>query len=689
MTEQFDPYRKWLGIPERDQPPHHYRLLGVEPFESDQEVIANAADARMAQIKTFQTGKHSDHSQRLLNELATAKVCLLNPTKKAEYDRKLEERVEGRGEINAATEDVPPALVVSAKPSAYLAHGRKKKQPAWLVPSVIAAVVVALIIVFVVSLQNVNDKRREPKRVDTARKERTPVQKTEPAPPVEKKPVVPPEAVPEPRETPPEKPDLPPVVAEPSEPEPAPEIVEPAAPEAPRKPVARGKPPAPDAAAQRESEAKIRELFSKEFAAADNAKRKSALAAKLRRQAFKKRNDPADRFVLHRLSAELSAESGDLARGFKTIDRLADRFEVDPLPMKVDLAEAKSPGYRVGVKTYNQYANLWINANTLLMLADDAVRKDDFLSASQAAKLAVQLARATKDAQFLRETATELREIDKLKSRFRPVEAAIGVLADNPGDAVANLTVGKWRCFAIGDWNSGLPLLAKGSDAGLADLARRDLAQPKMSEDQLALANDWLSAADREPQPFRTGVLSRACYLLELAAPSLPGMDKTTTEKQLAVLHKRGVKGEKVRGIVVKGNVALGKNGATVSGPKHGKRLLDGKTATEEKDYFAAEKWPCKWVFTLDRVYQLQEIRFKLYDADSRRFRYVLSVSPDGNRLTTVKDASQGGWTGWQQVRFSPQPVKAIVLEGLHSDKNEYFIVVELEGYCIPTKGMR
>ena len=25
----FDPYRKWLGIPPQEQPPNHYRLLGI------------------------------------------------------------------------------------------------------------------------------------------------------------------------------------------------------------------------------------------------------------------------------------------------------------------------------------------------------------------------------------------------------------------------------------------------------------------------------------------------------------------------------------------------------------------------------------------------------------------------------------------------------------------------------------
>jgi hypothetical protein len=45
MREDFDPYYLWLGIPPVDQPPDHYRLLGVTQFESDADVIRNAADS--------------------------------------------------------------------------------------------------------------------------------------------------------------------------------------------------------------------------------------------------------------------------------------------------------------------------------------------------------------------------------------------------------------------------------------------------------------------------------------------------------------------------------------------------------------------------------------------------------------------------------------------------------------------
>lgn len=89
MDETFDPYLKWLGIRSAERPPNHYALLGLSLFEDDPEVVANAADRQMSHVRTFQVGPHSPWSQRLLNELAAAKLCLLRADRKATYDAQL------------------------------------------------------------------------------------------------------------------------------------------------------------------------------------------------------------------------------------------------------------------------------------------------------------------------------------------------------------------------------------------------------------------------------------------------------------------------------------------------------------------------------------------------------------------------------------------------------------------------
>jgi len=102
MSNGFDAYHKWLSIPPHDQPPNHYRLLGLGLFESDPDVVAAAADRQMAHVQTYKAGPHSELSQRLLNEISAAKLCLLRPQKKTAYDEQL------RQQLGASPASPPP-----------------------------------------------------------------------------------------------------------------------------------------------------------------------------------------------------------------------------------------------------------------------------------------------------------------------------------------------------------------------------------------------------------------------------------------------------------------------------------------------------------------------------------------------------------------------------------------------------
>lgn len=121
----FDPYYTWLGIPPEDQPADYYRLLGVKKLESNLDVISHAADKQMMHLRSFQTGQHAQASQKLLNELAAVRVCLLNPEKKADYDEQLRSQIKPAVPVlevarSAASSDVnlPRApLLGSAKPT--------------------------------------------------------------------------------------------------------------------------------------------------------------------------------------------------------------------------------------------------------------------------------------------------------------------------------------------------------------------------------------------------------------------------------------------------------------------------------------------------------------------------------------------------------------------------------------------
>jgi hypothetical protein len=122
MSERFDPYHVWLGIPADEQPADHYRLLGVRRLESNEDVIINAADQRMAFLRTFQAGKHSRESQNLLNEIAVAQACLLDPAKKHTYDEQLRIADGSRPAVQAPTTVIPPPVSLWPPPVHSMPH---------------------------------------------------------------------------------------------------------------------------------------------------------------------------------------------------------------------------------------------------------------------------------------------------------------------------------------------------------------------------------------------------------------------------------------------------------------------------------------------------------------------------------------------------------------------------------------
>src|SRR4051812_11250150 len=151
MSEHFDPYYVWLGIPPEESAgggPNYYRLLGLRLFESNADVISNAVDQRRTFLRTMQSGKRGPQSQQLLNEVSAAGVCLLNPDKKARYDEELRRKVTPApapppmptpvAAPRPVAAPTPPAAVVSIKPR------RKAKAPSM---AAIAAVVISCALV--------------------------------------------------------------------------------------------------------------------------------------------------------------------------------------------------------------------------------------------------------------------------------------------------------------------------------------------------------------------------------------------------------------------------------------------------------------------------------------------------------------------------------------------------------------
>lgn len=145
MARPFDPYHKWLGIPPEEQPPDHYRLLGVRLFEDDPDVIDYAADGRMALVRNFQAGAHARLSEQLLNELAAARITLLTPAKRAAYDEQLRSSQPKAATAPTVKGDREPIPIELTLPQARAATPSQASRTAWPLPAILCSAVVLVI----------------------------------------------------------------------------------------------------------------------------------------------------------------------------------------------------------------------------------------------------------------------------------------------------------------------------------------------------------------------------------------------------------------------------------------------------------------------------------------------------------------------------------------------------------------
>jgi hypothetical protein len=76
---------EWLGLPAGSWPPDHYRLLGLEPCESDTALIEQRVQQRLESVRGYQM-MHPDQATEAMNRLAQAYVCLTEPATKKQYD---------------------------------------------------------------------------------------------------------------------------------------------------------------------------------------------------------------------------------------------------------------------------------------------------------------------------------------------------------------------------------------------------------------------------------------------------------------------------------------------------------------------------------------------------------------------------------------------------------------------------
>lgn len=283
--------------------------------------------------------------------------------------------------------------------------------------------------------------------------------------------------------------------------------------------------PVPDAAALKDADTLLHSVFKDDFAKKGLSDR-LALAQKLFAQGLETKDDPPSRYVLLREAKDLSLAAGDFDAATRAAEEVARSFEADITPWKAAILTAAAKA----AKTPEEFLKL---AKSWLALADEAKGVDQTAVAEKAAQEASALAKKGKDIALIAKAEAKGREVADRKARAEELRKARETLAAKPDDPAACLQVGRHECLVLGHWEKGIPLLAKGSDPALKDLAARDLAGPQDAAGRAAVGDGWWDLAEKESGDRQEKCRARARGWYAKAIGGLTGLEKAKVAKRL------------------------------------------------------------------------------------------------------------------------------------------------------------
>lgn len=233
----------------------------------------------------------------------------------------------------------------------------------------------------------------------------------------------------------------------------------------------------------------------------------------------------AIKFLLLKRAREAYLAANDPADALRAVHEMAWYFEVDGEDLSYRILETAS-GVELPPAASREIAKAGLQAALV------ALRDQQYDWADKLAAITEILARRSRDPGMLTLANQLVGQLDGLSLDYPRVQEAQQRLAKAPADPADNLLVGRFFCLTCRQWSRGLPLLAKGSDMALRDLAHRELNPPIDGDSQSDLADSW-SALGRSMPPGRDrdAVLERAAEWYEAAEARLKGSAQQAAAK--------------------------------------------------------------------------------------------------------------------------------------------------------------
>ena len=259
-------------------------------------------------------------------------------------------------------------------------------------------------------------------------------------------------------------------------------------------------------------------------------KGRAALLKLLQQTAGESADDTLNHYALLSECAFAASKFGAVEEGWSACQEIESRYDVSELP-HIDFIKRIKPNL-------NGYS-----ANVLfeegVELAQSLIGADEFSVASELAKslsvsLRSQLPHAKTELESLAARAKLLdRKYKQLKSDFKTLES-------DPANEKANANVGEFYCLTKGDFEQGLPFLAKSTVSPVQKLAKHELGlQDPTTPERLTTADQWWAMGEtKKLKGFKKLAVEQYQSIVE----ELEGLSKVKVQGRIneAILSKYG-----------------------------------------------------------------------------------------------------------------------------------------------------
>lgn len=224
--------------------------------------------------------------------------------------------------------------------------------------------------------------------------------------------------------------------------------------------------------------------------------------------------DASTRFVLLREARDVASSAGDARTGLAAARHIAGGYTVDLTEMGMAVLTTASRA-ATGADRAPDVAAV---ALTLLTRAADARQFDLALRIAGIAERSAKLMRSQPLVNNLQALA---RDLTARKNNADRLDAARAALEKNPADPGACAVMGRHLCLDEGNWEEGLPYLAKSNDAALKALAAKESPPPAGPASQFDLGTAWWTAAQAQTITAKLRMQERAAHWYTKAMPGL------------------------------------------------------------------------------------------------------------------------------------------------------------------------